>query len=39
MTDMDAELADDRLSWNVGLKLIDDLGFDELTVAVRTVVG
>jgi hypothetical protein len=39
VADVDAELADDRLAGDVGLKLVDDLGFDERPVAVGAVVG
>ena len=33
--DMDAELADQRLAWDLGLELVGRAGLDEATPAVR----
>ena len=39
VADVNAELANDRLAGDIGLQLLDDLGFDERPVAVGAVVG
>lgn len=39
MPDVDAELADQRLAWDVGLELVGRAGLDEAAPAVRARVG
>ena len=39
MADVDAELADQRAAWDVGLELVGGAGLDEAAPAVRAGVG
>ena len=39
VADVDAEPADERLAGNLGLELFGDIGFDEVSPAVRASVG